>query len=226
MASRVIEIDGVSCYSESGRVLFEDASLMLSEGERVLITAPVASGKAVIPKLIAGLVKPEKGSVRLFGKDISAIPADELNALRKRIGFIFHDSILISNLKVIENVTLPLLYHTEMTGRKAVERAVGLLSAAGFNGDVWGLPGLLPIHARKEVAIARALALGPDVIICESLTDGLTVNESEKLMGFLSRYQEEEAGRLLVFTSVSSAGSSLYAPTRVVRIEANRFEEG
>lgn len=222
----IVEIKSISCYTEAGRPLFEDASLSFSSGERVLVIAPVASGKSVLIRMLAGLIKPDKGTVEVFGEDISALARDELNKLRQRIGFVFHDSVLISNLKVIENVALPLMYHrSAISFEEAMQEAARLIEGTGFRGDLWGLPGMLPLYAKKEIALARALVLKPEIVVCENLWDGLTDTEKRSLSLLLIKYQEANPASLLVFTALNEAEASLVRPGRVVRIDGSRITE-
>lgn len=225
MPNPLIELRGITLRTDDGAFIFNGANLSLYPGERVLVTAPVASGKGVLIRLISGLVRPDEGSVILFGTDISDLKSERLAAIRKRLGLVFQDSILISNLKAVENVALPLLYHTDLPYDDAMARAMELLGLAGYRGDSWALPGPLPQHAKKEVAIARALALEPQALICESLSEGLTIEEQERLAGLLLKYQEQRPESLLVFTSTGTAEASLYRPDRVIRIEGRDFTE-
>ena len=181
MGTALIELRGITCVSGDGGVVFEDAHLSLYAGERALIAGPPASGKGLLLKLISGLERPLRGEVFLFGKDIHGLKERELNGLRKRMGFVLNDNILISNLKVIENAALPLIYHSGLTYRESMERALELLELAGYRGDPWALPGPLPLYSRKEVCVARALSMEPDIVICESFTEGLTGDEKERL---------------------------------------------
>ena len=169
----IIELKEVSVYNEDGRAVFEDANLNLSGGQCVLIAAPPASGKGALLKLLSGHALPDKGVVYLFGKDTGRLTKTGLNDARKRMGFILQDPILISNLKVIENVALPLLYHSELTADECYNEALKMLDLAGFAGGLWGLPGLLPAYARKSVAVAKALVMGPEVIVGENPAHGL-----------------------------------------------------
>ncbi|MBI1911321.1 MAG: ATP-binding cassette domain-containing protein [Deltaproteobacteria bacterium] len=222
--AQFVEIKELTSYSEDGRAVFENAGLILKGGERVLITAPVASGKSLLLKLLSGIEKPEKGQVLIFGEDTSAIDNEALNRLRSRLGFVFQDNVLISNLKVLENIALPLLYHSNMPYDEVMERALELLDKTGFRGDPWVQPGSLALYSKKEVAVARAMALEPDIIVCESLCEGLTEAEKGQISDLLIKYQEN-SNRLLVFTAVNDADAGLLRPDRVIRIEGNRFLE-
>lgn len=222
----LVDIRSVSCYTEAGRPLFEDASLSFSNGERVLIIAPLASGKSVLIRMLAGLTTPDKGTVRVFGEEIAALAKEELNKLRQRIGFVFHDSVLISNLKVIENVALPLMYHRgSISFEEAMQEAARLIEGTGFRGDLWGLPGMLPLYAKKEIALARALILKPEIVVCENLWDGLTDTEKRSLSLLLLKYQESNPASLLVFTALNDADAALVKPGRVIRIDGSRITE-
>ncbi|MDP2690131.1 MAG: ATP-binding cassette domain-containing protein [Deltaproteobacteria bacterium] len=219
----LVEFRDITYINEAGQTVFDRAGFSLFPGERVLVAAPVAAGKSVLLKLLAGFMEPGGGSVRLFGKDISKLDAAGLNAVKKRMGFVFQDAVLVSNLKVMENVALPLLYHTNLSCEASMERAAGLLEAAGFRGDLWGLPDLLPVHARKEVAVARALSLEPELLVFENITAGLTEPEKERISSLILRYLAGKSGRALLLTSTGEAVSAFFRPSRVLRIEGGRF---
>ncbi|MBI5810551.1 MAG: ATP-binding cassette domain-containing protein [Deltaproteobacteria bacterium] len=170
--SRVVEIKGVSCRLMETRTVIDNIDLTLSSGEKVLIAAPPASGWGLaLIGLASGLIRPDTGVINLFGVPLSGLDKARLNAFRKRIGFVFQDAALISNLKAIENAALPLLYHSEFSYAGCLLRAAALLEDVGFKEDLWALPGPLPVHAKKEVAIAAALSLGPEAILCDNLAD-------------------------------------------------------
>lgn len=219
----LIELRGVSNFEKDGRAIFDNAELVLSGGERIIISAPLASGKSVLLRMLAGLSKPDEGAVYIFGRDIASAAPEELSGIRKRMGFVFQDSVLISNLKVIENVALPLLYHSDFSYEECLERALVLLDKTGFRGEAWGLPGPLPVYAKKEATIARALALEPEIIVCENLSSGLTNSEMEHLTGVLLEYHGKRPDRLLVMTTYIDSEIDLIKPDRVIRIVNGKF---
>lgn len=225
MGPALIELKGITCASEEGEVLFEDACLSLHGGEKALIAGPPASGKGLLLKLMAGLVRPVRGAVLLFGKDMAGLKGSELNGLRKRIGFILADNILISNLKVVENAALPLIYHSGLPYRESMERAFNLLDLVGYTGDPWALPGPLPPHAKKEVCVARAISMEPEIIVCEGFAEGLAGPEKERLSTALAGYHGASPGRLLVLTADDESEGRLFKPDRVIRIEGRGFKE-
>lgn len=225
MMDALVEIKGFYGYASSGRMLFNDAGLAMYGGEKVLLSAPVGSGKNMVVKMIAGLSKPVRGEVYVFGKDVYSIKRSALDRLRKKIGFVFHDNILISNLKVIENVALPMLYHSDMSYDESMEKAVRLLGKSGFRGDMWVLPGILPLYYRKAVAVARAISLEPDVAIFENLSYGLTASEFGHLSKVINEYHASGPGRLVVFTSANENDAAGISPQRIIRITGGKFVE-
>ncbi|MBI5971256.1 MAG: ATP-binding cassette domain-containing protein [Deltaproteobacteria bacterium] len=221
----LIEFRDVTCFTEGGRVVFDRINLNLSEGERTLVTGPIASGKSLFIKLILGMERPATGSITVLGTDTSALTLNELRGLRKKIGFIVEDNILISNLKVIENVALPLLYHAGLSYNESIRRAATLLTSVCYKGNPWEMPGPLPLYVKKTVAVARSLALDPRIIVCENLSEGLMPSENAFLSDVIVGYQEAQAGRMAVFTAAAGADVSRIKPTRVVRIADNGLVE-
>ena len=221
----IIELKEVTVNNEDGRAVFEDASLNLSGGQCVLIAAPPASGKGALLNLISGHALPDKGAVHLFGEDTRTLSKTGLNAARKRMGFIMQETILISNLKVIENVALPLLYHSELTADECYNEALKMLDICGLAGDLWGLPGLLPVYARKSVAVAKALVMGPEVIVCENPAHGLNEDELSHLSGIIAGYHLSRPASLLVVTARDETEIGAIKPGRIIHIQDGGFRE-
>lgn len=221
--SPLIELKDITFRTDKGILLFNEAELSLYAGERVHIYGPFSSGKGVLVKFLAGLFKPDKGTISIYGTEITGLDRRKLDKVRRKVGFILEDSPLISNLKVIENVALPLLYHTPFGRDESMMKALKLLDEVGYSGDVWALPGVLPLYEKKLVAVARALALGPQVIVYENLTAGLTSTERTQIYGVLTKYHEGSIDRLLVFTSSNVDNAGQINASRVVRIEDHGF---
>lgn len=221
----IIELKEVTVCNEDGRAVFKDASLNLSGGQCVLVAAPPASGKGALLKLLSGHALPDKGAVLLFGNDTGKLTKTGLNAVRKRMGFIMQDPILISNLKVIENVALPLLYHSELTADECYNEAFKMLDICGFAGDLWGLPGLLPVHVKKNVAAAKALVMGPEVIVCENPAHGLNEDELSHLSGIIAGFHLSHPASLLIVTARDETEIGVIKPGRIIHIQDNGFRE-
>lgn len=213
-----VEFKDVWCATPDGAPIFERVSVRFNAGERVLIRGPLASGKGLVIKLITALEVPAKGSVQVLGFDTAASDMETLSSVRKRMGVVTQDAVLVSNLKVLENVSLPLLYHTERSYDECLEAGVELLGMVEYRGGLWDLPAGLPLHKRKGVALARALALEPDIIICENLSTSLTEDEKKRYSGILDDFQKEDPLRLVIHTSNTDADVELFSPDRLFRI--------
>lgn len=196
----VIKLENIS-YSIMDREVFRGLNAEFSQGERIALVGDLASGRGDLLDLINGLVPPDSGAVTLFDSNINRINRVELDKLRNRTGFIFQNGALISNLKVIENVTLPLVYHTGMSDAEIFQRGISLLDLVGYDGDIWALPGLLPVFIRKEVAFARALALEPEIMIYDMFMEGLDSRQRKFMISLMEEIHVSRAGRLSIFTS-------------------------
>lgn len=188
-------------YSINDRILFHGLNADLNLGEKVGIVGEAGSGRSDLLNLLSGLTAPDIGSVYIFDMDINKIGLLELDSLRKRIGFVFQNAVLISNLKVIQNVILPLQYHTELTDEVILERGLGLLKWAGYNEDIWALPAVLPPFKKKEVALARAMALNPDIMIYDRFLEGLDYRQREFMIGLIEDTHGPGMQRLSIFTA-------------------------
>ncbi len=188
-------------YSIGGRVLFSGLSAEFNLGEKVGIVGEAGSGRSDLLNLLSGLTAPDTGSIYILDMDINRIGSLELDSLRKSIGFVFQNAVLISNLKVIQNVILPLQYHTDLTDEAIMERGLGLLTRAGYNEDIWALPALLPPFKKKEVAFARAMALNPDIMIYDRFLEGLDYRQREFMIGLIEDTHGSGVQRLSIFTA-------------------------
>ncbi len=221
----LVELKDLTCFSAEQPNFIEGANVKFLSGEKVAILAPLDSIKGLIVKLIAGLVNPYKGEVYVFGQDVAWLDEESLNGLRQKMGFVFPESMLISNLKVIENVSLPLLYHSDLTYDESMERSLRLLGSAGYRGEIWAPPGTLSTYALRAVATARAMAMEPDILICEDLTGGLDAANRAALMAVTTEYHGTRKGSLLLHITYQESDIGLMNPDRVFRIEGNRLVE-
>jgi phospholipid/cholesterol/gamma-HCH transport system ATP-binding protein len=221
----LIELKDVTSFSGDESSFIDGANVKFLRGEKVVVLGSLASGKGLLIHLVAGLVRPYKGTVYVFGQDITWLDSEAINEIRQKIGFVFPECTLISNLKVIENVALPLLYHSDLAHEECMERALRLLGSAGYRGGVWDQPGHLSPYARKAVAVARALAMDPDIVVCEDLTSGLSEEQRSGLAAVTNEYYETRKGSLLLHITHEESDIDIIRPDRVIRIEGNRFVE-
>ncbi len=153
----------------------------IEPGETVTIIGGSGIGKSVTLKLIVGLLKPEAGQVLVEGEDIVPLAEDQLIRIRKKIGMVFQSSALFDSLSVAENIAYPLREHTTMSEREIRERITETLHLVGLEGAEDKEPADLSGGMRKRVALARAIALTPRIILYDEPTTGLDPTNTEKI---------------------------------------------
>lgn len=169
----VIEVSGIETRFGAQRV-HDGVSFEVGRGTLVGLIGASGTGKSVLLREIIGLQRPTAGRVRLLGTEVWAATPVELAAMRRRFGMMFQDGALFSSLTVAQNVAVPLREHTRLTPA-TIDALVGLrLAQAGLPADAAGKrPSELSGGMRKRAAIARAIALEPEVLFLDEPTSGL-----------------------------------------------------
>ncbi len=142
-------------------------------GQILVICGLSGQGKSTILRLLIGLEKPDAGVVRLMGRDISFLTAQEFNELKKSVGFVFQNPALISTKTIFENVALPLIYHNigdEEEVRYRVDNALEMLLIKEFQHQY---PSSVSLGILKRAAVARAMIMRPKLILMDEPTAGL-----------------------------------------------------
>ena len=191
----VVQLSGVR-IERGGRTVLRDVCLDVAPGSITAVLGPSGSGKSTLLAALTGELRPVAGEVRLFGQPLPA-SAHGLRAVRRRIGVLLQGNGLLTDLSVAENVELPLRTHTDLPApvREQLVRmklhAVGLLAAA----HSW--PRELSGGMARRVALARALALDPPLMIYDEPLTGLDPIASGVIMDLIARLN-----RTLGLTSV------------------------
>ncbi|MCX7642434.1 MAG: ABC transporter ATP-binding protein [Armatimonadetes bacterium] len=169
----IILLEGVHCRLRGKQVLSE-VNLRVWEGEIVAVVGVSGTGKSTLLKIIGGLVPVQKGTVRVFGCDLTKCSEEEINEIRKQMGFVFQGGALFDWMTVADNVAFPLrTRRNDLPESEIMERVRKLLDAVGMEGTENLLPEQLSGGMKKRVAIARALVAQPKLILYDEPTSGL-----------------------------------------------------
>lgn len=154
--------------------IHDGVSFAVQRGEMVALIGASGTGKSVLLKEVIGLLRPAAGSIRLFGADVWRSSPEELNGLRRRFGMLFQDGALFSSLTVAENIAVPFRENTDLPV-ELVSALVGFkLSLVGLAPETGAkMPAQLSGGMRKRAALARALALEPEILFLDEPTSGL-----------------------------------------------------
>lgn len=170
---RVIEIRGLVTRFGT-RTVHQDLDLDVYRGEVLAIVGGSGSGKSTLLRQMTLLQTPTAGTVRLFGQPVSSLSDSRTLSVRRRIGVLFQDGALFSGQTVLQNVGAPLREHTALTDRLIDEIALLKLRLAGLDANDGQLyPSQLSGGMRKRAALARALALDPEILFLDEPTSGL-----------------------------------------------------
>ena len=153
--------------------VLDGIDLDVRKGETLTILGRSGSGKSVLLKLIIGLQKPDSGSIRIGDAEVTGMASDQLDEVRKKIGFLFQYSALYDSLTVEENVAFPLRRHTRMPDPERRERVRELLARVGMEEAAAKMPGDISGGMKKRVGLARALAMEPELMLMDEPTAGL-----------------------------------------------------
>jgi phospholipid/cholesterol/gamma-HCH transport system ATP-binding protein len=173
MPDKVIDVRNVST-TLGGNSIHRDLSLSVARGEVIALIGGSGTGKSVLMREIIGLLKPQAGHIELFGQSVCDSTPERMNQLRQRFGVLFQDGALFSSLNVEDNVATPLFEHTDLPHATCRQLARLKLALAGLPPDVAKKrPSELSGGMRKRVALARALALDPELLFLDEPTSGL-----------------------------------------------------
>ena len=163
-AEDLIEIRGLD-YAIGDLVIFENLSLTVPRGRITAIMGPSGCGKTTLLRMIGGSLKPDRGEVLVNGRDVSRLPRAELFSIRRRMGVLFQSAALFTDLNVFENVAFPLRVHTDLPEDTIRDLVLMKLNAVGLRGARDLRANELSGGMARRVALARAIALDPDLIM-------------------------------------------------------------
>ncbi|KPK81187.1 MAG: hypothetical protein AMJ81_10800 [Phycisphaerae bacterium SM23_33] len=181
-------------------VVLEDLTLDIYRGQTTVVIGPSGCGKTVLLKHLVGLLRPDSGSIFFDGADITRLSESELTPIRHRVGFLFQSSALFDSMTVAQNVCLPLMEHGVRAKEYLEQRCREVLRVVGLDGLQGRMPEELSGGQRKRVALARAIALKPEVILYDEPTTGLDPIRADLINELILKLQAELKTTALVVT--------------------------
>lgn len=176
-------------------------SFSLSPGEMAVLLTPKEELSARLARLLLGLERLVAGEVAICGQSPAQLPPKDLRQLRQRIGLLQGMGGLVSNLKVWENLTLPLYYHGQAGHQDIESVGLPLLNRVGYSGRLMELPGHLSLFQKKQIGLARAVITTPDLVIYESPEQGLNLEERAHFFRLIRQFHHERTGRTSLILS-------------------------
>jgi putative ABC transport system ATP-binding protein len=206
-----VVVERVSKAFEDGRIrALDEASLRLDPGEFVSLTGPSGSGKSTLLNLVGVLDRPDKGTISVDGAELDSLDAAEYRAVT--VGFVFQFHNLIPTLTALENVQVPMLWRGLARGQRR-ERAESLLREVGLDERERSFPGTLSGGERQRVAVARALANEPRLLLADEPTGSLDSEAGAQVLRLLERLRAERGMSVLLVTNdegvAATAGRTL-----------------
>jgi phospholipid/cholesterol/gamma-HCH transport system ATP-binding protein len=160
-------------YSVSGRAVFDGLDMTIPRGRVTAVMGPSGTGKTTLLRLITGQVRAESGALEVAGVDMRTVKRAELYVLRRRMGMLFQNGALLTDLTVFENVAFPLREHTDLPERLIRELVLTKLQAVGLRGAAELSPSELSGGMSRRVALARAIVMDPEILIYDEPFVGL-----------------------------------------------------
>ena len=168
-----VQLSDVSFGYDRRRPILRGIDMTIARGKLTAIMGGSGCGKTTILRLIGGQLRPQRGRVIVAGKDVAALDRDELFALRRKIGMLFQFGALFTDMTVFENIAFPLREHTELPEELIRDLVLMKLNAVGLRGAAQLRPSELSGGMARRVALARAIALDPMLVMYDEPFAGL-----------------------------------------------------
>jgi phospholipid/cholesterol/gamma-HCH transport system ATP-binding protein len=180
------------CKSFGENQVLDGFNLELKRGESLVVLGKSGSGKSVLIKCIIGLLKPDSGSIYVFGENVPDLNHDELDKIRSKVGFMFQSNALYDSMTVRENLEFPLRRQSLAISKKDNDRVVlAALEDVGLAHTIDMMPAELSGGMRKRIALARTLILKPEIILYDEPTTGLDTITAKEIIQLMLLIQKK-----------------------------------
>ncbi|WP_291102394.1 MULTISPECIES: ABC transporter ATP-binding protein [unclassified Flavobacterium] len=176
-------------------------NLTVNKGEDLVILGRSGSGKSVTIKCLVGLVKGDKGEIKIFGTEITNLKDNELNDIRIKIGFMFQNGALYDSMSIRQNLTFTLKHHTRNLSESAIEnQIIEALESVGLKEAIDKMPSELSGGMKKRIALARAIIIKPEIIFYDEPTSGLDTITSREISELILSVQKKYKTSSIIIT--------------------------
>jgi len=196
--------------------------LDVRKGENVVVLGRSGSGKSVLIKIIAGLLKPDNGTIRVLGCEIDKLDAKDLKEVRLKIGFSFQSSALYDGMTVWENLQFPLIRNQRNLNASQADEAIEqVLEDVGLAQTIYQMPAELSGGQKKRIGIARMLILKPEIILYDEPTGGLDPVTSVEINNLINKVRQQYNTSSIIITHDLTCAKT--TGDRVVMLSDGKF---
>jgi phospholipid/cholesterol/gamma-HCH transport system ATP-binding protein len=186
----LIRIENLS-KSFGQKVVLENISLNVMQGENLVVFGQSGTGKSVLLKCIIGLLTPDSGDIFIKGKNVTKLKLKELNKIRKQTGFLFQGAALYDSMTVRENLLFTLLRHNPMSNDEAYEKVIKTLDLVSLVDAVDKMPSELSGGMKKRIGLARSIITDPEIMFYDEPTTGLDPISSKEISQLILDLQQK-----------------------------------
>jgi phospholipid/cholesterol/gamma-HCH transport system ATP-binding protein len=197
MADLIIKINNLIKGFDS-HIVLDDISLTVDVGENLVVFGRSGTGKSVLLKCIIGLMIPDAGEIYVDNKNILALDSQELNSVRKQIGFLFQSGALYDSMTVRENLAFPLIRNFNFTAKEVEEKVINALEMVSLKDAIDKMPSELSGGMRKRAALARSIITEPRLMLYDEPTTGLDPLTTKEISELILELQKK-----LTMTSIA-----------------------
>ncbi len=195
----VVEVEHLKVAFGNKEVL-KDINFKINKGENLVVLGKSGSGKSVLIKCMVGLIEPDAGKLLILDKNISGLNTDELNKIRKKVGFLFQSGALYDSMTVRENLEFPLRDSKDISKEEINKLVEESLKNVGLEDTIDKMPSELSGGMRKRLGLARTLILKPEIMLYDEPTTGLDPITSKEISELILDVQKKYNTSSIIIT--------------------------